>query len=50
MIQNIIIAIIALGAIILAIRHFKKGKCSCCGGSDDKKKMSACKLCDKENK
>ena len=32
--ENIIIAIVVIGAIILAVRHFRKGKCDCC--KDDK--------------
>jgi hypothetical protein len=31
MFQNIVIGIIVVIAIVLVIRHFKKGQCDCCG-------------------
>ncbi|MDR2708964.1 MAG: FeoB-associated Cys-rich membrane protein [Elusimicrobiota bacterium] len=37
MIQNIIIGIIVVACVVLLIRHFKKGKCSCCKGCEKKK-------------
>jgi hypothetical protein len=50
MIQNVIIIAIVAAAVILLIRHFRKGKCSCCEEGDEKDKTSGCKFCGQDNK
>lgn len=52
MIQNIIVGIIVVFALIFLIRHFMKGKCGC-GCSDnksDKTKGGSCGGCFSKNK
>ncbi|MDR2771871.1 MAG: FeoB-associated Cys-rich membrane protein [Elusimicrobiota bacterium] len=43
MIENIIIGLVVVVAVILAIKYFRKGGCDCAKGCDPKKKPPCCK-------